>query len=89
MKVIKGYVKNSVHPEGCIVECYIVEKCVHFCSAYLKQVAKVGAQHGRNEDLISETILEGCPISSRKPITVSDDLLEIAHHLVLFHSVEI
>ncbi|RVW62905.1 hypothetical protein CK203_059764 [Vitis vinifera] len=28
MKVLKGYVRNHNHPEGCIVECYIAEEVI-------------------------------------------------------------
>lgn len=60
-----------------------------FCSAYIKQAAKISAQHGCNEDFVSEKILEGCLISSGKPIMVPNDLLKIARRLVLFNSVEV
>lgn len=64
MKVLKVYVMNRACLEGCIAECYLAEECVHFCSTYIKQAAKIGAQHGCNEDFVSETILEGCLILS-------------------------
>lgn len=32
MKVLKGYVHSRVYPEGCIVECILVEESVEFCS---------------------------------------------------------
>lgn len=89
MKVLKGYVKNCARSEDCKVECYIAEECVHFYSGYIKQAAKIGVQHGRNEDFVSKTILKGHPISRGKPITMPDDLLEIIHHLVLFNNVEV
>jgi len=31
---LKGYVRNRVHPEGTIVEGYISEECMTFCSWY-------------------------------------------------------
>ncbi|XP_058211648.1 uncharacterized protein LOC131323825 [Rhododendron vialii] len=34
MKVLKGYVRNRNHPEGCIAESYIPEEGVEFCSDY-------------------------------------------------------
>ncbi|KAL6347440.1 hypothetical protein AAG906_025155 [Vitis piasezkii] len=30
IKVLKGYVRNRNHPEGCIVECYIARKLLNF-----------------------------------------------------------
>ena len=35
MRVLKGYVRNRNKPEGCIVECYIVEEALHYCIEYL------------------------------------------------------
>lgn len=50
MKILKGYVRNRARPKGCIVECYLVEECVHFYSGYIKQAANIGVQHRRNEE---------------------------------------
>ena len=38
MKILKGYVRNRSRPEGCIVECYIAEEAVEFCSEYMTGV---------------------------------------------------
>ncbi|KAI5312683.1 hypothetical protein L3X38_041857 [Prunus dulcis] len=38
MKVLKGYVQNRAHLEGCIAEQYIVEKAVEFCTKHLSDV---------------------------------------------------
>ena len=35
MKILKEYVRNRHKPEGCIIECYIAEEAVEFCSEYL------------------------------------------------------
>ncbi|KAI5355029.1 hypothetical protein L3X38_007924 [Prunus dulcis] len=35
MKVLKGYVQNRTHPEGCIAERYIAEEAVEFCTQHL------------------------------------------------------
>ncbi|XP_060968549.1 uncharacterized protein LOC115708932 [Cannabis sativa] len=35
MKILKGYVRNRSKPEGCIVECYIAEEAIEFCSEYV------------------------------------------------------
>ena len=35
MKVLKGYVRNRNHPKGCIVEYYIAEEAIEFCTEYL------------------------------------------------------
>ncbi|KAL6326028.1 hypothetical protein AAG906_038520 [Vitis piasezkii] len=43
MKVLKGYVRNRNHPEGCIVECYIAKEAIEFCTEYTNVDHKVGA----------------------------------------------
>ncbi|KAI5338455.1 hypothetical protein L3X38_017726 [Prunus dulcis] len=42
MKVLKGYVHNRTHPEGCIAERYIAEEAVKFCTKHLSNVSTVG-----------------------------------------------
>ncbi|KAI5344771.1 hypothetical protein L3X38_012648 [Prunus dulcis] len=42
MKVLKGYVQNRTRPEGCIVERYIAEEAVEFCTQHLSDVSTVG-----------------------------------------------
>ena len=32
MKVLKGYVQNHNYLEGCIIECYITEEAIEFCT---------------------------------------------------------
>ena len=45
MKILKSYVRNRNRPEGCIVECYIAEKAIEFCSEYLHGTTSVGNQY--------------------------------------------
>jgi len=42
MKNLKGYAKNLHHPEASIVERYITEEAIEFCSEYIKKVKPVG-----------------------------------------------
>ena len=89
MKILKGYVRNRARPEGCIAECYLADECMQFCSGYMKKVAEIGVRHNRNEEFENESILEGRPISVGKPMTIADDILEIAHRCVLINSEEV
>lgn len=86
MKVLKGYVKNRARPEGCIVQRYLSEECTLFCSKYIKQASEVGARHARNEEFVSDLLLEGRPISEGKLIILNDEMLEIAHRYILLNS---
>lgn len=88
MKIFKGYVRNRARPEGSIAECYLAEECMAFCSQFLKHSIEVDIQEVL-EDFGNEVILEGRPISGKRLITLSDELLEIAHRCVLFNTAEV
>ncbi|KAL5578354.1 hypothetical protein UlMin_020053, partial [Ulmus minor] len=36
------YVRNRSRPEGCIIECYVAEEAVEFCSEYLESAQTIG-----------------------------------------------
>ena len=42
MKVLKTYVRNRNRPEGCMVENYIVEEAIEFCSEFIAGVSSIG-----------------------------------------------
>ena len=48
MKILKGYVRNQNHPEGCIVESYVAEEAVKFCSKYIGSEETIGVPNTRN-----------------------------------------
>ncbi|RVW24082.1 hypothetical protein CK203_091324 [Vitis vinifera] len=50
MKALKGYVRNHNHPESCIVECYIAEEAIEFCTEYLSNVDAIGVPSSTNVD---------------------------------------
>ena len=75
MKILKGYVRNRSRPEGCIVECYIAEEAVEFCSEYMTGVHNIGLKDVENIDVPSRRGSVVC--------TVSRELLDEAHRLVL------
>ena len=89
MKILKGYVENRARPEGCIAERYIAEEYASFCSKYIKQAAEIGTQHGRNEESENDLLLGGRPISRGKSVSLSDEMLHIAHRYILFNSLEV
>ncbi|KDO53980.1 hypothetical protein CISIN_1g023584mg [Citrus sinensis] len=86
MKEYKGYIRNCRRPEGCIAECYLGEECVAFCSGYIQQRIKVNTKDLCNDYFSNGIILEGHPISRGTPIALSSDMLESAHHYVLFNT---
>ena len=52
MKILKGYVRNRRCPKGCIVESYIVEEAVEFCTEYLQDCEAIGLPINRLLDSI-------------------------------------
>ncbi|KAG2371826.1 uncharacterized protein HKW66_Vig0239470 [Vigna angularis] len=42
MKILKGYVKNQYRPEGSMIERYIAEESIEFCSEYMAKANPIG-----------------------------------------------
>ena len=78
MKVLKSYVHNRNRPEGCIVECYIAEEAIEFCTEYLSNVDAIGIPIGLRIDHKIGTPLPGSFVMKVDPITLFQ-----AHHYVL------
>ena len=49
MKILKGYVKNQYRPEASIVERYIAEEAIEFCTEYMSQAESIGIPKTRHE----------------------------------------
>jgi len=49
MKIFKGYVKNLYCPEASIVERYIVEETIEFCTTYMSELEAVGVPKSMHE----------------------------------------
>ena len=78
MKVLKGYVRNRNRLEGCIVECYIVEEALEFCTEYLLGINAIGIPNARNNECKG-----GKPLPGGYVAIVDPKLLLQAHHYVL------
>ena len=42
MKNLKGYVKNHYHPKASMIERYITEESIEFCSEYMSKTNPIG-----------------------------------------------
>jgi hypothetical protein len=42
LAVLKAYVRNRAHPEGCIMEGYTIEEVVECCADYVKDGKQIG-----------------------------------------------
>ena len=47
---LKSYVRNRAQPEGSIVECYLAEEALNFCSQYLEGIETRFNRQGRVDD---------------------------------------
>jgi len=45
MKILKEYVKNQYRPEASMIERYITEESVEFCSYYMAKAKPIGVPH--------------------------------------------
>ncbi|TYK20459.1 putative serine/threonine-protein kinase nek2 [Cucumis melo var. makuwa] len=66
MKVLKNYVRNRHHPEGCIAESYIVEEAIEFCSDFLFGVDPIGLRIDRLDASLDNSSF-GRPLSAEFP----------------------
>ncbi|KAL6289134.1 hypothetical protein ACE6H2_006644 [Prunus campanulata] len=82
MKVLKGYVQNRTHPEGCIAERYIAEEAVEFCTEHLSDISTIGVPSSQKIGVSKP--LSGCTVS-----LVDRDLLNQAHLYVLENTEEV
>ncbi|CAL2276857.1 unnamed protein product [Prunus armeniaca] len=64
MKVLKRYVMNRTHPEGCIAEWYIAEEAVKFCTEHLSNVSTVGVPSSQKMGLSRTVNLMGKTITA-------------------------
>ncbi|KAM5546437.1 hypothetical protein ABKV19_002472, partial [Rosa sericea] len=81
MKVLKGYVRNRFHPEGCIAKSYLGEESVEFCSEFLQQCSSVGVPKGHSK-------VSG-PLSGAKLKSIDEEVRDQAHLHVLFNNAEV
>ncbi|XP_057418249.1 uncharacterized protein LOC130712428 [Lotus japonicus] len=84
MKVLKGYVKNRSRPEGCMVERYVVEEAIEFCTEYLSNVESIGlpkSHHTRS--------IEGEGLFKSEIITIQGKEWQQAHLYVLHNAAEV
>jgi len=49
MKILKGYVKNQYRLKASIIEWYIAEEAIEFCSSYMPSCEPVGVCKSRHE----------------------------------------
>ncbi|MCL7040830.1 hypothetical protein MKW94_024235, partial [Papaver nudicaule] len=92
--VLKGYIRNTNRIEGSIVEGYIVEETVEFCSECL-DIETIGIPADKSAEKIKDSegtslISDGGkPLSTPKQVKVSDTLRKQAHQTVLNNTMDV
>ena len=61
MKILKGYTKNLHRPEASIVERYIAEESIEFCSEYTKKAKPVGVPESQHDERVGGKGSRGLP----------------------------
>ena len=84
MKILKGYTKNLHRPEASIVERYIAEEAIEFCSEYIEKAKPVGLPESRHDERVRGKGSRGLHV-----ITPSVEDLQQAHLYVLNNSNEV
>ena len=84
MKILKGYVKNPYRPETSIVERYITEEAIEFCTDYLSEVEPVGFPKTRHVGRYEEKGTRGLTIKSMSRVEALQ-----AHLYILNNNVEV
>ncbi|KAL0544572.1 hypothetical protein IC582_019689 [Cucumis melo] len=79
MKVLKTYVRNRNRPEGCMVENYIVEEAIEFCSEFIAGVSSIGL----NSSVIKNNSNVDRALSASSFIRPSKEQLDQAHLYVI------
>jgi len=78
MKILKGYVKNQYRPKASIVERYIAEEAIEFCTEYISKIKAIrvpkSCHHGR---------IAGKGTRSAKVMTLSRDEVIQGHFYIL------
>jgi len=84
MKVLKDYVRNRYRPIGSIVEGYVAEEAIEFCSEYLHDLESVGLRQDPDK---ASNLSKG--MSNGNVTCVDEKLLHQAHRCVLDNTNEV
>ncbi|XP_058108119.1 uncharacterized protein LOC131251443 isoform X2 [Magnolia sinica] len=72
MKIYKGYVKNTAHPEGCIAERYIVEESILYCMEYMPNGERGSHKHTHQRFLDEDRVCDEEPLDNGKNIYLTN-----------------
>ena len=76
-KILKGFVRNRHRLKGCIIEYYIAEKAVEFCSEYLANARTIGIPRGVDERIESRLGFKVIPTDYKTLCEAHEHVLKI------------
>ncbi|KAK7395527.1 hypothetical protein VNO78_16086 [Psophocarpus tetragonolobus] len=71
MKILKGYTKNLYRPETSIVERYIADEAIEFCTDYISQAEPIGLPNSRTEGKCQAESMHFSSSKDKNPIRAS------------------
>ena len=87
---LKEYVRNRNHPEGSIVEGYLAEECMNFCTRYLNDVeTKLNRPIQNYDGGDSSTVGAGRALGKGASFLLDEVSWTQAHRYVLVNSIEV
>ena len=84
MKVLKAYTKNQYWPEASIVERYVAEEAIEFCSEYINNASPVGVPQS-----LHDSTTHGRGTRGFNVVTMDRQQLSQAHLYVLNNTAEV
>ena len=83
-KILNGYTKNLHRPEASIIERYIAEKAIEFCSKYVEKAKPVGLPESQHDDRVVGKGSQGLHV-----ITLGLKALQQVHLYILNNNNEV
>ncbi|GAU16669.1 hypothetical protein TSUD_326190 [Trifolium subterraneum] len=71
MKILKGYMKNQNRPKASIVEKYIAEEAIEFCSDYMSEADAIGIPKSRHGGRCGAESMHFSSSKDKNPILAS------------------
>ncbi|KAK7406483.1 hypothetical protein VNO78_08110 [Psophocarpus tetragonolobus] len=84
MKILKGYTHNQYHPEAFVVERYVAEEVIKFCSEYMEKVKAIGVLESRHDNKWGGKGTRGLIV-----VTMTLEQLKPAHLYILNNTDEV
>ena len=83
MAVLKKYVRNHSHPEGCIANGYATEEVIEFCANFIDDIDPIGHPVSRHEGRLKG---KGLTLGKKANMNIPESKIHKANFIVLQNS---